>query len=166
MQGRFRHVSGASFKMRSPFQILVLPFRCAPNGVWEFAAFRCADSGFWQFIAGGGEDGELPLTAARREAGEEAGLPDTTSFYPLQSMSTVPVIEFPAHTNRWISEGIYVVPEHAFAAKADGIVIRLSGEHTEFRWGTEADTLALLRWDSNRNALWELSQRLARGTLG
>jgi dATP pyrophosphohydrolase len=152
--------------MRAPFQILVLPFRSAANGGWEFAAFRCSDSGFWQFIAGGGEDAESPLQAARREALEEAGTPDSIHFYPLQSASTVPVTAFPAYTDRWIAEGTYVVPEHAFAANVDGIEFRISSEHTKFRWGTEAEITALLRWDSNRNALWELSQRLARGTLG
>ncbi|MEK7474194.1 MAG: NUDIX pyrophosphatase [Candidatus Coatesbacteria bacterium] len=151
--------------MRAPFQILVLPFRSSPNGGLEFAAFRCADSEFWQFIAGGGEDQESPLQAAKREAREEAGLPDSIPFYPLQSSATVPVTAFPTSTTRWIAEGIYVVPEHAFAAKADGVAIRLSSEHTEFRWGSEAETTALLEWDSNRNALWELSQRLSRNTL-
>jgi len=64
-----------------------------------------------------------------------------------------------------MSEGIYVVPERAFAAKADGVTIRISAEHTEFRWGSEAEITALLRWDSNRNALWELSQRLQRNLI-
>jgi len=151
--------------MRAPFQILVLPFRGSPNGGWEFAAFRSSDSGFWQFIAGGGEDRESPLQAAKRESQEEAGLPDSTAFFPLQSTATVPVTAFPASTDRWLAEGRYVVPEHAFAAKADGVEIRLSGEHAEFRWGTEAEIRALLHWDSNRNALWELSQRLAHNLI-
>jgi len=152
--------------MRAPFQILVLPFRRTASGTWEFAAFRCVDGDFWQFIAGGGEDEETPLQAAQRETREEAGIPETAPFHPLQSTCTVPVTAFPAHTDRWTAEGLYAIPEHAFAVRADGATIRLSREHTEFRWGTEAEITALLRWDSNRNALWELSQRLARGALG
>ena len=50
--------------MRSPLQILVLPFRKNSNGEFEFAVFRRTDAGFWQGIAGGGEDNEIPEATA------------------------------------------------------------------------------------------------------
>ena len=36
----------------------------------------------------------------------------------------------------------------------------LSEEHTEFRWVSYELVLGLLKWDSNRNVLWELIFRL------
>lgn len=151
--------------MRAAFQVLVLPFRAAPGGGWEFAALRRADSGFWQFIAGGGEDAETPLQAARREASEEAGVPAEAPFHPLQTRSSIPVTAFPRHGDHWLEEGLYVVPEHVFAVNAEGLTLRLAAEHTHCRWGGADEIKALLHWDSNRNALWELTVRLARGTL-
>ena len=53
--------------MRAPFQILVIPFRRTAAGL-EFAVLRRSDADYWQFVAGGGEDDETPLQAARREA--------------------------------------------------------------------------------------------------
>ena len=38
----------------------------------------------------------------------------------------------------------------------------LSDEHTEFTWGSYELALEMLKWDSNRNALWELNFRLLR----
>ena len=34
-------------------------------------------------------------------------------------------------------------------------------EHVEFRWGTYETAASLLKWDSNRTALWELDYRLS-----
>ena len=61
---------------RAPFEVLVYPYRGLPDGRFVYALFRRADAGFWQGIAGGGEDGETPLEAVRREAYEEAGIPE------------------------------------------------------------------------------------------
>ena len=59
--------------MRAPLQILAIPYRmvdCKPN----YCVLRRSDSDYWQFIAGGGEDSEIPLEAARREILEEGGV--------------------------------------------------------------------------------------------
>jgi dATP pyrophosphohydrolase len=50
---------------RAPFQIVVIPFRVVGTQ-YEYAIFRRADHAVWQWIAGGGEDSESPLAAARR----------------------------------------------------------------------------------------------------
>ncbi len=57
---------------RAPFQVLILPFRQAADGDWQYGVLRRSDE-YWQGIAGGGEDGEAPLEAAMREMEEEAG---------------------------------------------------------------------------------------------
>jgi dihydroneopterin triphosphate diphosphatase len=72
---------------RAPFQVLIYPYRRIQEDRFEYAIFKRADEGFWQGISGGGEDGESPLEAARREAFEEAGLAPDLDF--LQSFFNV-----------------------------------------------------------------------------
>ncbi|MBL4684803.1 MAG: NUDIX domain-containing protein, partial [Nannocystaceae bacterium] len=78
---------------RAPFQVLVLPYRRAKDGL-EVAVFRRADYDVWQFVSGGGEAGESPETAARREVAEEAGVSTTgiitTEIIALDAMTTIP----------------------------------------------------------------------------
>jgi dATP pyrophosphohydrolase len=52
--------------------VLVFPYRVAPDRTIEVAVFQRANGGYWQGIAGGGDEGETPERAARREASEEA----------------------------------------------------------------------------------------------
>ncbi len=148
---------------RSPYQVLVIPFRRAADGGYEFAAFKRADEGCWQFIAGGGEGDEKPIEAAKREAMEEAGIPDTTKYYPLDTVASVPVVNFAAH-REW-PDDLYVVRERSYAVEVLGYELVISREHEEFKWLDFDECSALLEWDSNRNALWELDQRLANGDL-
>lgn len=142
---------------RAPFQILVLPYRRAGD-TWEYAVFRRRDFACWQGIAGGGEDDETPLEAARREAWEEAGLPRSAAFILLQAACTVPVIFF-QDGGSW-DKALYVIPEHSFGADATGQTLTLSDEHNAAEWLPYAEASARLTYDSNRTALWELNQRL------
>ena len=52
--------------MRAAFQILAIPYRII-DGTPRYCVFHRADHDKWQFIAGGGEDAETPLEAAKRE---------------------------------------------------------------------------------------------------
>lgn len=126
----------------------------------EYAVFHRADEDFWQAIAGGGEDGETPEEAARRETAEEAGIPPTARLVRLDSMATIPVPGICGEL-AW-GPGVLVVPEHAFGVDAAGVNIVLSREHTEYRWLEYGPAREILKWDSNRNALWELDHRLSR----
>ncbi|MBE3204657.1 NUDIX domain-containing protein [Frankia sp. CH37] len=76
---------------RAAFQVLVLPYRPTGHGT-QYALFRRADAACWQGVAGGGEAGESPLRAARREAAEEAGLVGEREFVPLDARATIPVV--------------------------------------------------------------------------
>ena len=58
---------------------------------------------------------------------------------------------------------VLVIPEHAFGIRCDGEELVLSEEHTECRWFSFEEAMQHLRWDSNRNALWELNHRLKSG---
>ncbi len=142
---------------RAPFQVLVLPYREVSDGI-EYALFRRADAGYWQFIAGGGEGGELPIEAARREAKEEAGIPLECHLFPLDSQSTVPVLEL-AGSLRW-GPDVLVVPEFTFAVHVGPGDLRIGGEHTDYRWADHETCREMLHWDSNRNAVQELNHRI------
>ena len=48
---------------RSPFQVLVFPYRFPPGGGVEYAVFKRADLGFWQGISGGLRRGTLTREA-------------------------------------------------------------------------------------------------------
>ena len=141
--------------MRAPFQILVIPYRLQTSEP-EYAVLRRSDAGYWQFIAGGGEDNETPFEAAKRESEEEAGV--MGEFMKLDSMATVPKNCFSA-SESW-DPNVYVIPEYYFAADVGASDIALSSEHSEFRWVSYEDARSLLKWDSNRNGLWELNERL------
>jgi dATP pyrophosphohydrolase len=145
---------------RAPFQVIVFPYRLSAAGSHEYAIFfretvRYGD--FWQAISGGGEDDETPLQAAQREGFEEGGIPQDTPLLALESMATIPAPQ--AAGMLWGPE-VLVVPEYAFGADVGAHRIVLSEEHTEFRWVDYAAAQTLLRFDSNRNALWELDYRL------
>ncbi len=145
---------------RAPFQTLVIPYKLTEEGI-RYAVLLRSDAAFWQWIAGGGEDDETPLEAAKREAFEEAGIPVETELLKLDSCNTVPALGFCKHL-LW-GPDVLVVPEHCFAVQVDAFEIRLSEEHTEFRWADYDEALSLLRFDSNKNALWELNHRLTKG---
>ena len=148
---------------RLPLQVLVLPFRRRSDGRIEFAIFRRRDfaQACWQGVAGGVEQGESLEQAARRELMEEAGIPPGATLVPLDAVASVPASEF-ADREAW-GPGVYVVTEHAFGARVeDAQTITLSREHTEYRWALYEEAAQLLRWDSNRTALWELNERLKR----
>ena len=142
---------------RSPFQVLVFPFRRCEGRI-EYAVFSRSDSECWQGIAGGGEDEEVPLAAARREAREEAGVPATARFIALQTKSSVPVTSF-RESARW-GEELFVVTEHCFGVEMPSADIRISGEHRTYQWVDYETALELLTYDGNKTALWELNQRL------
>lgn len=144
---------------RAPFQILLFPFRAAASASEpKYAIFRRSDyEECWQGIAGGGDVGESPEEAARREAFEEAGIAAPLRLIKLDSLATVPVI----HVSGFVwGPDTLVIPEYAFGAELDYGDLRLSAEHTEYRWVAYDEAFRMLMWDSNKNALWELNYRL------
>src|SRR6185312_7981720 len=149
---------------RTPRNVLVLPFRRGAWGGLEFAVFRRADEAgeVWQGVAGGVEDGETLLQAARRELAEETGLqPAPPCWLALDAQASVPATVF----RDWRAWGpdTFVVREFAFGVDVgEAARVSLSHEHAEHRWlGLEA-AQRLVRYDSNRTALWELNERVAR----
>ena len=76
--------------MREPYQILSIPYRVV-DGKLLFCILRRADSSYWQFIAGGGENGETPTQAAKRETIEEIGV-DPINIKQLTCIAYVPAV--------------------------------------------------------------------------
>lgn len=147
--------------MRSPFQVLIIPFRQTAAGA-EYAVLKRADLGWWQFVSGGGEGDETPIQAAERETAEELGISAQGMLLRLDSMATVPGEAFSA-SRQWGGD-IYVIPEYCFAIDVGRQQVTISSEHTEIRWAPYDEAGKMLRWDGNRNALWELRERLRRGS--
>jgi len=148
---------------RAPFQVLILCFRPAsadPSTGHEYAVFRRADADAWQAVAGGGEDGETPLQAARRELMEETGL--VADLIALDARAEIPASVFAASAI-W-GPAVVTIPEHAFgAALPAGAEPTLSDEHRGFAWLRYDEARPRFTWDSNREALDELHGRLAAG---
>jgi dATP pyrophosphohydrolase len=142
---------------RAPFQVLVFPYRRQEDGEFAYAVFRRRDDGVWQAVAGGGEDGESSLEAARREAWEETGIAPSLPYLELASTASIPVIHFAELRDR---EDLFVIPEYCFAVEIADSELQLSSEHVEYAWLPYSEARAVLRWDSNKTALWELDRRL------
>ena len=143
---------------RAPFQVLVYLYR-QTGGQVEFAIFRRADNGYWQTVAGGGEDAETPLQAARRELWEETGIGvDEAALLRLQTIEPIPVTEFKA-SPIW-GEALFVIPQYCFGVAVGEAEIQLSDEHSEFAWLGYAEAIRRIHHEGNRTALWELAARL------
>ena len=142
---------------RAPFQVLVLPYWQTADSL-EFAVLSRADDTCWQGLAGGGEDQETPLEAAKREAHEEAGIPAEARFIELEAVCSIPAYLFRGGAS-W-GDALYVIPEYSFGVDCTGRQVALSGEHVELQWLAYSEARERLTYDSNRTALWELHQKI------
>ncbi len=141
---------------RAPLQVLVIPFRLTAGGP-EYGVLRRSDDTARQFVAGGAEEGEAAEAAANREFEEEFGV-KARCLIPLDSLATIPASHFRARS-LW-GDDVFVVLERAFAVDVGDRLPTLSDEHLEVQWLSYEDAVSALTWDSNRNALWELHERL------
>jgi len=98
--------------------------------------------GLWQIVSGGIELGEKAYEAAMREVEEEIGIkpnhlyntPLTNTFYLAKD------------------DSVNVSP--VFAAEVeDGTEVKLSAEHTDFRWLKKEDAVSLLVWPGQKKAI-------------
>ena len=145
---------------RAPFQILVYLYLQNDDGTFEYALLKRSDRGFWQGVAGGGEDDETPLQAARREICEETGIAPDAPLLKLDTVEPVPVTAFNVG-DLW-GDVTYVIPQYCFGMLVEDRALVLSDEHTEYRWLNFEQAHSLARYDGNKTALWELDRR-ARG---
>jgi len=144
--------------VRQPFNVLVFPFYSDSNNKIKYAIFKRSDGDYWQAISGGVEDEEGMLDAAKRESCEEAGIENHCEFIKLDSIASVPATVFDCHLS-W-GPNVYVVKENSFGVRVKEKNLIISEEHTSYEWVTYEEAIQLLKWDSNKIALWELNQRL------
>lgn len=136
--------------------MIVLPY-IATSGGFLYALFKRKDLGFWQAISGGGEDEETPIQTAKREAFEEAKIDVSSQFIKLDSMTTIPVVDVGSY--KWPA-GVLVLPEYSFGVEVSSKDLTISEEHSAYKWLSYEKAKALLKYDSNKSALWELDHRL------
>ena len=139
--------------MREPYQILSIPYRIV-NGIPLFCVFRRTDSNYWQFIAGGGENGETPIEAVKRETIEEIGV-EPINIKQLTCIAYVPAEVIAESRRQHWNKNVYVIPEYSFAFQCDLEPV-LSNEHNEYKWLTYDEARKLLKWDSNKVAMYEI----------
>lgn len=144
--------------MRKPYQIIAFPYLKTDEG-YLYAIFKRRDLNFWQGISGGGEDSETPIETAKREAFEEAGIDSSSKFIALDSFATIPAVDIGEYA--W-GENILVVPEYSFGVEVFLADLNIGAEHSEYRWLPYREARELLKYDSNKSALWELNHRLTK----
>ena len=144
---------------RAPFNVLVIPYRQTGKQI-SYCVFQSRDMKIWQFIAGGGEDAEPPLYAAMRETVEESGI-QSEQYTQLTAMCHVPVKYF-SHEARMVwGDDVLVIPEYSFSVQCDAdAAIKLSDEHLAYRWCSYEEAEALLHFDLDKTALYELNERI------
>jgi dihydroneopterin triphosphate diphosphatase len=150
---------------RQPKQIHVYLYRMSTNGHFEFAVFQRAENSlWWQGICGGVEDNETVEEGARRELFEEAGIDELLILYRLDTISYLPAYIFSDQTQAIWGKDIVVVPMYFFAMPFNG-KIKLSHEHSDYRWLPYEEAEKLVYFHDQKTALWEVKERLLRGNL-
>lgn len=144
--------------MRKPYQVIVFPYFKTDKG-YLYAVFKRSDLNFWQGISGGGEDDETPIETARREASEEAAIDASSKFIALDSLTTIPVVDVGEYIR---DENTLVLPEYSFGVEIVSEELKIGTEHSEYKWLPYEEARGLLRYDSNKSALWELNYRLTK----
>lgn len=139
--------------MRAPFQILAVPYHFI-KGELCFCVFRRADSDIWQFIAGGGENNEKTSDAALREIKEETSI-TAEKLTELKSVAFVPAEVVAENMRTHWDKNIFVIPEYSFAFECHTDPT-LSCEHSEYKWLPYDTARKLLKWDSNKVAMYEI----------
>ena len=149
--------------MRLPKQVLIIPYRMINDKV-EYCIFRRKDMEVWQWISGGVEDFDKDIiSAAKREVCEETGITQDVNITKLEGFTKIPVVNI-VKEFKW-GEDIFYSDEYSFAVNIYDKNIKISEEHSEFKWISYYEAKNLLKYDSNKNALWELNEKIKRGLI-
>ena len=149
--------------MRLPKQVLIIPYRIVNEKI-EYCIFRRKDRAIWQWISGGVEDFDKDeISAAKREVYEETGIGSNVNITELEGYTKIPVVNI-AKEFRWGNQ-VYYAEEFSFAVNISDQSIKLSEEHSEYKWVSYEEAKSLLKYDSNKSALWELNEKIKRGLI-
>lgn len=136
--------------MKAPFNVFVIPYFVNKDNTVDYTIFKRSDEGYWQFIAGGGEDNESAMQAAKRESFEEAGISSESEYLDLNFKEMLRVEDVRGYL--W-GPDVTKIPNHGFAVQVKTKQIILSHEHTEYKWVNCDEALNMLKWDGNKKAL-------------
>jgi lipoyl(octanoyl) transferase len=135
--------------MRGPDEVVVVVRRGAKLLVLRRAPER---HGYWSIVAGGVEPGERPAAAARRELAEETGL--DADVLELKISLSYSLLDDPPEARSRYEPGIETVTVHPFLAEAPpGWEPVLDAEHDRSRWCSAQDALALLEYETTKEAV-------------
>ena len=119
-------------------------FREIENGI-EFLLLKRSDGqqypGLWQMVSGKIKQDEKAYQTALREIKEETGL------VPKQLWVAPTVNSFYEPKNEFIC----LLP--VFVARVDSSEVKLSDEHTDYKWVNKSETQKLLAWEGQRKAV-------------
>jgi dihydroneopterin triphosphate diphosphatase len=102
--------------------------------------------------------GQRNARGGRQEGSQEGGIQEDFPLLALSTVIPVPVAAF-GQNNSWNGD-LYVVPKYCFGALLQRTTLSISSEHTEYQWLAYEQAQALIRYDGERTALWELHARL------
>lgn len=138
---------------RAPYNVLVIPYYIE-DGEIKYCIMLREDMKVWQFVAGGGEDDESPIIAAKRETFEETGIREFKSFQLLETKTYVPTRYFKNAKELWGNK--YVIPVHCFSVETFNKDIVMSKEHLDCKWVTHEEAESLLHFDVDKTCIYEL----------
>lgn len=132
--------------MRLPIQVEAILFR-RKNGRTKYLLLRRTPEreGFWQPVTGGVGEGETRIDALKREVTEETGIKGILGI-----IEGIHYFEF---------SDPYLNKEYVYGVEvsADEKVVIDEKEHSEFRWCSLQETLRLMKWKENKEALKKLN---------
>ncbi len=140
--------------MRQPIQVIVILYIIKSKRT-ELVIFKRSKGCYWQLLSGGLEENESIDDAVRREVYEETGLTIRNEIMPLETTTLIPADRIHELANR----NITFAKELAFAVEIDDYdigAIRISKEHTESKIVDYSKAMKMLKWDSNKTAIYEL----------
>ena len=149
--------------MRLPKQVLIIPYKIINKQV-KYCILKRKDREVWQWISGGVEDfDENIISAAKREIYEEIGIKKEINIIELEGFTKIPVVNI-VKDFKW-GDNVFYAEEYSFAINIGNNTIELSDEHSEYKWTLYEEAKELLKYDSNKSALWELNEKIKRGLI-
>lgn len=119
-------------------------FRESENGIEFLLLKRSEDQhypGLWQMVTGKIKEGEKAFQTALREIKEE------TELVPIQLWVAPTVNSFYEPRDEFIC----LIP--VFAARVKSNKVKISSEHTEYKWVNKQTAQKLLAWEGQRKAV-------------
>jgi dihydroneopterin triphosphate diphosphatase len=149
--------------MRRPEEVLVVVYRSGSAGPEFLVLERAPDrQGYWHVVAGALAADEAASAAAGRELEEETGL--RTAVVALDREYAYSLDEEPPEVRARFAPEVTHIAVTGFMAEApEDWEPALDEEHVGYRWCSEDDAVALLRYPEPQDAVRAAAARIAGG---